>query len=54
MINDEFKTRILINSAGLGSERIAEMAGINIDQAGYRLHYCKQVLLRRLKTIASS
>lgn len=36
-----FKTRILINAAGLGSDTIAAMAGIDIDSAGYRLHPCK-------------
>lgn len=34
-------TAILINSAGLQSDRIAALAGIDIDRAGYRLHYCK-------------
>jgi L-2-hydroxyglutarate oxidase LhgO len=36
-----FVTNILINSAGLRSDTIAGLAGIDIDQAGYRLHYCK-------------
>jgi len=36
-----FITRILINSAGLNSDRIAELAGIDIIKAGYKLHYCK-------------
>jgi L-2-hydroxyglutarate oxidase LhgO len=36
-----FITRVLINSAGLYSDRIAEMAGIDTNGAGYRLHYCK-------------
>lgn len=36
-----FKTRILVNCAGLYSDRIAEMAGIDIDMAGYRQHWCK-------------
>ncbi len=34
-------THILINSAGLNSGKIAELAGINIAQARYRLSYCK-------------
>ncbi len=38
---EEFTTKILINSAGLCSDKIAEMAGIDIDEAGYRLHPCK-------------
>ena len=36
-----FNTRVLINCAGLDSHRIDEMAGIDIDAAAYRLHYCK-------------
>ena len=36
-----FTTRILINCAGLYCDKIAELAGIDIDKAGYRLHYCK-------------
>lgn len=36
-----FKTEVLINCAGLLSDRIAQLAGIDIDQAGYKLHYCK-------------
>lgn len=36
-----FLTRVLINSAGLNSDRIAEVAGIDIVKSGYELHYCK-------------
>jgi L-2-hydroxyglutarate oxidase LhgO len=36
-----FFTSTLVNSAGLQSDRIAEMAGIDIEEAGYRLHYGK-------------
>ncbi len=36
-----FATRILINCAGLQCDRIAELAGIDINKANYRLHYCK-------------
>jgi L-2-hydroxyglutarate oxidase LhgO len=36
-----FPTRLLINCAGLDSHIIAEMAGIDIDAAGYRPYYCK-------------
>ena len=39
--NFSFLTRVLINSAGLNSDRIAEVAGIDIAKAGYQLHYCK-------------
>ncbi len=38
---DSFTTKVLINSAGFYADKIAEMAGIDIDEAGYRLHYCK-------------
>ncbi|MBE0478140.1 NAD(P)/FAD-dependent oxidoreductase [Candidatus Aerophobetes bacterium] len=38
---DKFTTKILINSAGLCSDKIAGMCGIDIDEAGYRLHLCK-------------
>ena len=36
-----FMTRVVINCAGLYSDQVAEMAGINIDEANYRLHWCK-------------
>ncbi len=36
-----FSTRIVINCAGLSSDKIAAMSGIDVDRAGYRLHYCK-------------
>lgn len=31
----------VINATGLHAHQVAAMAGINIDEAGYRLHYCK-------------
>ena len=36
-----FITRVVINCAGLYSDKVAEMAGINIDKANYKLHWCK-------------
>jgi len=36
-----FNTETLINCGGLHSDRIAQLAGIDIDRAGYKLHYCK-------------
>lgn len=36
-----FTTKVLIDCAGLDSDKVAELAGIDIDDAGYRLHYCK-------------
>jgi len=32
---------VILNCAGLSSDRIAQLAGIDIAKAGYRLHYCK-------------
>ena len=36
-----FLTTILINCAGLCCDKVAELAGIDIAKAGYKLHYCK-------------
>ena len=36
-----FTARTVVNCAGLSSARIAQLVGINIARAGYRLHYCK-------------
>lgn len=36
-----FKTEVIINCAGLNSDRIAELVGIDINKAGYKLFYCK-------------
>ena len=36
-----FMTRVVINCAGLYSDKVAEMVGINIDEANYKLHWCK-------------
>ena len=36
-----FVTRVLINCAGLGSDKVAELAGIDTIEAGYNLHYCR-------------
>lgn len=39
--NFSFRTRSLINCAGLNSDKIAQLAGIDINKAGYKLLYCK-------------
>ena len=31
----------VVNSAGFNSDKMAQLAGLDIDKAGYRLHYCK-------------
>ena len=36
-----FTTRVVINCAGLNSDKVAELAGIDTVAAGYKLHYCK-------------
>jgi len=38
---DEVLSEFLINCAGLGSEKVAKMAGLDTDRLGYRLHFCK-------------
>jgi L-2-hydroxyglutarate oxidase LhgO len=38
---ESFSSEIVVNAAGLESDTVAAMAGIDVDAAGYRLHYCK-------------
>jgi L-2-hydroxyglutarate oxidase LhgO len=49
---DWLETKVVINAAGLQSDQIAEMAGIDIDQHHYRLHYCKGEYYQITKKIA--
>lgn len=35
------KSRIIVNAAGLYSDQVAAMLGLDIDDCGYRLHYCR-------------
>jgi L-2-hydroxyglutarate oxidase LhgO len=37
----QLESTVVINAAGLGSESIARMAGIDADREGYRIHLCK-------------
>jgi L-2-hydroxyglutarate oxidase LhgO len=37
----DVETRMVVNSAGLFSDRIAAMIGIDIDKEGYRMYWCK-------------
>ena len=32
---------VVINAAGLFSDKVAQLAGIDVEKAGYQLHYCK-------------
>jgi L-2-hydroxyglutarate oxidase LhgO len=36
-----FEASVVINCAGLNSDRVAALAGVDTDEAGYKLHYCK-------------
>lgn len=38
---DEFKAAMVINSAGLGSDTVSSLLGLDIAKYGYRLHPCK-------------
>jgi L-2-hydroxyglutarate oxidase LhgO len=38
---EHFTSERVINAAGLECDTIAGLAGIDVDAAGYRLHYCK-------------
>ncbi|MFW5702195.1 MAG: NAD(P)/FAD-dependent oxidoreductase, partial [Bacteroidota bacterium] len=47
----QFETRILINSAGLGSGIISALAGIDIDAASYRIFYKKGIYYRVMRKL---
>jgi L-2-hydroxyglutarate oxidase LhgO len=36
-----FHSRVVVNCAGLAADSVAQLAGIDIDEAGYRLQYSK-------------
>jgi L-2-hydroxyglutarate oxidase LhgO len=38
---ESVETERLINSAGLDADTVAALAGVDLDAAGYRQHYCK-------------
>ena len=49
-----FASRVVVNAAGLNADGVAEMAGIDADKHGYRLHYAKGEYFRvRGKSLAS-
>jgi len=39
--NSSFMAGIVVNCAGLNSDEIASMIGIDVEMLGYKLHYCK-------------
>jgi L-2-hydroxyglutarate oxidase LhgO len=38
---ESFTSERVVNAAGLESDSVAALAGIDVDAAGYRLHWCK-------------
>lgn len=36
-----FKTNILVNCAGLFSDKVAQLSGVNIDETKYKIKFCK-------------
>lgn len=36
-----FEVPVVVNAAGLASDRIAELAGVDVDACGWRLRFCK-------------
>jgi L-2-hydroxyglutarate oxidase LhgO len=38
---ESFTSEVIVNAAGLGSDEVAALAGIDVDASGYRQHYCK-------------
>jgi len=49
--NDDYSfcSRVVINCAGLFSDRVAQLAGIDINITGYRLSYCKGTYFSYMK-----
>ena len=39
--HESFTAERVVNSAGLEADTVAQLAGIDVEEAGYRLHYCK-------------
>jgi L-2-hydroxyglutarate oxidase LhgO len=44
-----FRSRAVVNCAGLSSDLMAQLAGIDIQDCGYRLHYCKGTYFSYMK-----
>ena len=49
--NFEFETNIVINSAGLHSDKVAAMAGVDIESLGYKINYHKGIYYRVTKKL---
>lgn len=50
--NDEkLEARRVVNAGGLHADKIAAMAGIDVDKAGYRIHWCRGRYFRSNKSM---
>ena len=38
---EEIEVEQVVNAAGLASDRVAELAGLDVEALGYRMHWCK-------------
>lgn len=47
----EITTHVLINSAGLHSDKVSEMVGIDADAHGYRIYYHKGIYFRAVRQL---
>ena len=48
---EKAKANVVINAAGLSCDRVAALVGIDPDEAGYRLHWCKGSYFRVRKPL---
>ena len=48
----EFEARVVVNAAGMGAGEVAALAGIDQDEARYRIHYRKGMYFRVMHGIA--
>ncbi len=49
---EALEARLLVNAAGLSSDKVAAMAGIDVDAAGYRLRRCKGSYFRHRRELS--
>jgi L-2-hydroxyglutarate oxidase LhgO len=50
----DVRSRVVVNSAGLESDRVAALAGIDVDRAGYRIRPCKGEYFRLRRRAAAT
>lgn len=39
--SESFTSDLVVNAAGLEADYVASLAGVDVERAGYRVHYCK-------------